>query len=185
MTRLTWRTLQSKVFILHFNQDFNMSWEETQLMRIDWVCSTEKQRNDELDTFCWHWFSDLDDSWMHRNVPEKRLGSVTVFLCLQPRAAKFLYITLTFAWMEALHTSNKTVIWLWASMQKLLFFLHLWMWNIYEWKGLVWDFNDSWIYLKNSDFSSAFGSHQCWINIWIPRGLMMLFCIPQVLRQHL
>lgn len=28
MTCLTWRTLESKVFILHFNQHFNMSWGE-------------------------------------------------------------------------------------------------------------------------------------------------------------
>lgn len=28
MTCLTWRTLQSKVFVLHFNQHFNMPWSE-------------------------------------------------------------------------------------------------------------------------------------------------------------
>lgn len=52
MTCLTWRTLQSMVFILHFNQHFNMPWgKRRKTTNENWFsnCSTKMQRNDEKE----------------------------------------------------------------------------------------------------------------------------------------
>lgn len=56
MTCLTWRTLQSKVFVLHFNQHLNMPWSERRKTANEtwFTLLNKKQRNGERrEIFCW------------------------------------------------------------------------------------------------------------------------------------
>lgn len=55
MTCLTWRTLQSKVFILHFNQHFNMPWSGRRKTTNEYCFKlfNKKAKNGDGEKYIW------------------------------------------------------------------------------------------------------------------------------------